>query len=102
PHLTPPPPPSFPSTTLFRSLGSFQRSLAKGRNSDLASQRAASQTIGRIEPSAVRLDCRDTLLVRQLVDVPLPERLHDDEVTAGTYRKRTRLNSSNTLIEYAI
>src|SRR5947207_15122320 len=40
--------------------------------------------IGRIEPSAVRLDCRDTLLVRQLVDVPLPERLHDDEITAGT------------------
>src|SRR5947207_8116053 len=86
PH--PPRPTLFPYTTLFRS----------GSDSSEGRERAAARSVGRhAVPGVPRARSR-----RPDVEPPRLRWIHQMAATEGRDRKSTRLNSSHTVISYAV
>src|SRR5436190_10722020 len=91
--LPPPSPPLFPYTTLFRST------MVARLADDHASARALAEGLRGIDPSLVDLSRVDTNIVQ--IDTRASSRSAADLV-AALDRKSTRLNSSHTVISYAV
>src|SRR5207245_10415398 len=99
PLLTPPTPPLFPSTTLFRSLQTSAQAFS-GRVSFLA----IDGQILRPVPGTDSLPALPGLLARadQCVTCEHPELAGLPAALLGEDRKSTRLNSSHGSISYAV